>query len=234
MEPDETSMEEYKRQLYGQFAQIGRALSSPKRLELLELLSQGERSVEDLTRETGMSISSVSQHLHGLRSAGMVDSRKDGLYVRYRLADDSVGRFLRSLRELALGRSAAVRELVATFIDQRDELEPLGHDELLRRAREGDVTVLDVRPQPEYDAGHIPDAYSIPLAELEKRLDELPAGREVVAYCRGPFCLLSVDAVLLLRRHGLSARRLESGMPEWRSTGYPVETERPTRDNESA
>ena len=234
MESDETRTEEYKRRLYGQFAQVGRAVSNPKRLELLELLSQSERNVEDLARETRMSISSVSQHLHGLRAAGMVESRKDGLYVRYRLADDSVGRFLRSLQELALGRSAAARELVTTFIDQRDELEPLGHDELLRRARVGDVTVLDVRPQPEYAAGHIPDARSIPLAELEKRLDELPPGREIVAYCRGPFCLLSVDAVLLLRRHGRSARRLEGGLPEWRSSGLPIEAEREARDTESA
>ncbi|HUU46869.1 MAG TPA: metalloregulator ArsR/SmtB family transcription factor [Acidobacteriota bacterium] len=215
-------MEEYKDRLYGQFALIGRALSSPKRLEILELLSQGERSVEDLAHETESSVSNVSQHLQNLRAARLVEARKDGLYVRYRLADEAVGAFWRSLQSLAIDRSAEAREIVSTFIDQRDQFEPVGYDELLARAEKGDVVVLDVRSGPEYAAGHIPNAQSIPLNELADRLGELPGDCEIVAYCRGTYCLLSVDAVLLLRQNGLTARRLAGGLPQWRAEGFPV------------
>jgi rhodanese-related sulfurtransferase len=222
MTADRHQMKEYKDRLYRQFALIGRAVSSPKRLELLELLSQGERSVEQLARETEASVSSTSQHLHNLRGAGLVESRKDGQYVRYSLADEGVGVFWRALQNLALDRSAEAREIVGVFINRRDQFEPVAYDDLLERARRGEVVVLDVRPEAEYAAGHIPEAYSIPLVDLENRLSELPRDREIVAYCRSEYCLLSVDAVLVLRQHGLTAHRLEGGFPQWRAAGRPV------------
>jgi len=213
----------YKETLYGQFALIAKALASPKRLEILELLSQGERTVEDLAAQTGGSVSSVSQHLQILRHARLLESRKDGLYVHYHIADDSVVDVLRAIRTLAVNRLGELREFLRDHVDKRDELTPLPHDELLKRARRGDIVVLDVRPDVEYRSGHIPAALSIPVPELERRLGELPRDKEIVAYCRGPYCVMSLDAIHLLRRHGFKARRLEDGFPEWKSGGHPVE-----------
>jgi rhodanese-related sulfurtransferase len=215
-------MNDYKDLLYGQFAVIGKALSSHKRLEILDLLCQGERSVEELAHETEMSISSVSQHLQILKTAKMVESRKEGLYVFYHIADETVGEFWRSLRSLAVNRSAELRETIRTALDEKDDLEQVGHQELLERVRRNEVVVLDVRPEVEFRAGHIPDALSVPLGELEKHLSKLPRDREIVAYCRGPYCVMSLEAVGLLRKHGFKARRLEDGFPEWRAEGLPT------------
>ncbi len=215
-------MNEYKNLLYGQFAVIGKAVSSQKRLEILDLLCQGERSVEDLARETDASISSISQHLQVLKAARLVESRKEGLYVFYHVTDETVAEFFRSLRSLAVSRSAELRETIRTTLDDKDDLEQVGHQELLDRVRRKDVVVLDVRPEVEFQAGHIPEALSVPLAELESQLSVLPKDREIVAYCRGPYCVLSLEAVGMLRKHGFKARRLEDGFPEWRAEGLPT------------
>ncbi len=213
---------EYKELLYGQFAVIGKAVSSQKRLEILDLLCQGERSVEDLAKETETSISSVSQHLQILKAAKMLESRKDGLYVFYRIADETVAEFWRSMRSLAVNRFAELREAIRTTLDDKDELEQVSQHELLERARRNEILVLDVRPEVEFRAGHIPDALSVPLSRLENQLSELPKDREIVAYCRGPYCVMSLEAVDLLRKHGFTARRLEDGFPEWRAGGLPT------------
>jgi rhodanese-related sulfurtransferase/DNA-binding transcriptional ArsR family regulator len=219
----ETTLTDYKDLLYKQFAVIGKAVSSHKRLEVLDLLSQGERTVEDLAHETGSSISSVSQHLQILKSARLVENRKEGLHVHYRLADDAVGNFWRTMRSLAVDRLAELRETIRVNLDDKDKLEQVGHKDLLERARRKEVVVLDVRPHIEYDAGHIPDALSIPLEELENRLGEIPSDREVVAYCRGPYCVMALAAVEMLRKRGYQARRLEDGFPEWRAEGLPID-----------
>jgi rhodanese-related sulfurtransferase/DNA-binding transcriptional ArsR family regulator len=218
----ERTFNDYKDLLYKQFAVIGKAVSSHKRLEVLDLLSQGERTVEELAKETDSSISSVSQHLQILKSARLVANRKEGLHVHYRLADDAVGDFWRTMRSLAVGRLAELRETIRVNLDDRDSLEQVSHKELLERARRKDVVVLDVRPHVEYNAGHIPEALSIPLAELESRLGEIPHDREVVAYCRGPYCVMALDAVERLRKRGYRARRMEDGFPEWRAEGLPI------------
>jgi rhodanese-related sulfurtransferase/DNA-binding HxlR family transcriptional regulator len=218
----EKTLEEYKDLLYKQFALIGKAVSSHKRLEVLDLLSQGERTVEELAKEIGASISSVSQHLQILKSARLVENRKNGLHVHYRLADDAVGDFWRTMRALAVDRLAELRETIRVNLDDKDKLEQVSHKELLERARRKDVVVLDVRPHAEYNSGHIPEALSIPLDELENRLGEIPNNREVVAYCRGPYCIMALVAVELLRQRGYQARRLEDGFPEWRAEGLPV------------
>ncbi|MEW5700678.1 MAG: metalloregulator ArsR/SmtB family transcription factor [Candidatus Zixiibacteriota bacterium] len=213
----------YKTDLYRQFARVGQAVANPRRLEILDLLSQGERTVELLAGEIGTTVSNVSQHLHALREAGLVESRKEGLYVHYSIAGEQVAAFWRALRALAIDVSAEARELVRSFIDERDTFESVEHDELVKRVESGDAVVIDVRPLWEYEAGHISGALSIPLGELPQRLGEVPSDREVVAYCRGPYCLLSVEAVELLRRHGIRARRLIDGLPEWRAAGRPTD-----------
>lgn len=223
MNPKSNSPLLYKARLYGQFARLGRALANPHRLEILDLLSQGERTVENLAHEVGTTVSNISQHLQVLRQSGLVTSRKEGLYVHYSLSGDDVVTLWQSLRQVAVALSSDLRELVARFVDERDELEPVPQEELLERARAGRVVVLDVRPAREYNAGHIPDAISIPLDQLQTRIGELPRDREIVAYCRGPYCLLSIEAVEQLRAAGLAARRLEDGFPEWRGAGHPVE-----------
>ncbi len=209
--------------LYEQLARIGKAVASPGRVELLDLLCQGERSVEALARTSGMSVTNTSQHLQTLKAARLVDTRREGARIFYRLAGDEVCRFLASLRGLARARLAEVEQAVRDTLEHPDRLEPVSRAELLERMRGGDVVVLDVRPSEEYAAGHIPGAISIPLAELEHRLDRLPRGAEIVAYCRGPFCLLAPRAIDLLQASGLRARRLEDGLPEWRLAGLPVE-----------
>ncbi len=213
----------YKEQLYEQFGLLGHAFSSSKRLELIDLLCQGERSVENLAQECGLSVSNVSQHLKVLKTAKLVESRKDGLFVYYYIADPSVAEFWSSFCALALNRLAEIREVVRLHLDDRDELEPIGLDELRERISKQDLILLDVRPVSEFQAGRIPGALSIPLADLQDRLDEIPAGTEVAAYCRGPFCVMAVQAVEILRRNGIRARRFEDGIPEWQARGLPVD-----------
>lgn len=209
-------------EIYEQLARIGKAVGSPRRVELLDLLCQGERSVEALARATGMTLANASQHLQALRAARLVETRKERTKVIYRLADEGVCRFFLALRELAHARLAEVEQLVRRYVEARDELEPLGRGELLERARRNEVTVLDVRPREEYAAGHIVGAVSIPLEELERGLARLDRAVEIVAYCRGPYCLLAPRAVELLRHNGFRARRYEEGFPEWRLAGLPV------------
>ena len=213
---------DFKDQLYAQFARIGHAVSAPKRIELLDLLAQGEKTVEQLAEQTATPVKNTSAHLRVLRQAMLVETRRSGSYVHYRLADDDVLRFLRSLQGLGRSRLAEVEQVAALYIDRRDELDPVGLAELRRLAREGAVTILDVRPREEYEAGHIPGALSVPVAGLRGRLGEIPKRREVVAYCRGPYCVYSVEAVELLRKHGYRARRASDGLPDWRAAGWPV------------
>lgn len=215
-------LDDPKRALFEHFARIGKAVSSPARLELLDLLAQGEKSVETLARQAGISVTNASNHLKELRTASLVATRKDGPYVFYRLGDPAVHEFLRALQGLAHRRLPDVRQIVQDYFDRLDDLEPVPAPELLERMRAGEVVVLDLRPEDEYAAGHIPGARSIPLKELQERFGELPAGTEVVAYCRGPYCVLAPEAVALLRAHGIHARRLAEGMPDWRARGLPV------------
>ena len=212
-----------KREIFASLARIGTALSSPVRLDLIELLAQGERSVDELARLTGTSVANTSQHLQKLKQAGLIVGRKDAQFVRYRLAGDEVVALFRALGIAGQASLADVDRIVRTYLDAKDELEPVPAGDLLERARKGLVTVLDVRPPQEFAAGHVPGAVNIPVHELERRLAELPRRREVVAYCRGPFCLMSFDAVQLLRAKGLKARRLQDGMPEWQLAGLPTE-----------
>ena len=205
-----------------QFARVGGALANGRRIELLDLLAQGERSVEALAAEAEIGMTLASAHLQVLRRAGLVDTRRDGTRVFYRLAGDDVYRLLASSRELASTRLAEAERAARAYLGEPDALEPLSRSELLRRIEAGDVVVVDVRRAEEYAAGHVAGAISVPLDELEARLAELPAGRDVVAYCRGPFCALGPQAVELLRRHGRRARRLADGFPEWRLAGLPT------------
>jgi len=208
--------------LYEQFARIGKAVASASRVELLDLLCQGERSVDSLARATGLSVTNTSQHLQALKTARLVETRREGARIFYRPADDEVCRFLASLRVLSRARLFEVEQVVRDYLENPAALEPVSRTELLERAKGDDVVVLDVRPAEEYAGGHIPGAVSIPLAELPGRLDRLPRDAEIVAYCRGPFCLLAAQAVELLGREGFRARRLEDGLPEWRLAGLPV------------
>lgn len=213
-----------KREVFASLARVGTALSSPTRIEYLELLAQAERSVDQLASLTGTTIANTSQHLQKLRQAGLIVGRKEGLYVFYRLAGDEVVGLLSAVGRVAEAHVADVERIVRLYFAHKDELEPVPAKELLERARKGLVTVLDVRPPEEYAAGHLPGAINIPVHELAKRIRELPKRREIVAYCRGPYCLMSYDAVALLRKKGLKARRLEAGLPEWRFGGHPVES----------
>jgi rhodanese-related sulfurtransferase len=217
-----TAHREFKDALYEQFARMGHALSSPKRIELLDLLSQGEKTVEQLAEQSATPLKNTSAHLRVLRQARLVETRRDGAYVHYRLGSDEVFRFVRDLQTLGRSRLAEVEHAAALYIDGRDELEPVTLKELRQRLRRGDVTVIDVRPAEEYRAGHIPGALSIPVNQLKRRLPEIPKGREVVAYCRGPYCVYSVEAVEILRKSGYKARRAGEGLPDWRASGLPV------------
>jgi len=214
---------QFKDSIYEQFARVGKAVSAPKRLELLDLLCQGPRTVEALANEAGLSVANASQHLQVLRAARLVEAEKHGFYVEYRVADDQVSRFFHSLRELAETRLAEIEQVTRAYLSERGAMEPVQSDELLRRVRNGEVTVLDVRPSEEYRAGHIPGALSVPLSELKKRLAELPKDREVVAYCRGPYCVMAIEAVALLRKKGFKAHRLEHGVVDWRARGWRIE-----------
>lgn len=209
-----------------QFAAVAKALSSAHRLDLLELMAQGERSVEGLATATGLSVANTSQHLQVLRRVGLVVSRKSGPHVLYTLSDDDVLGLLASLRQAAERHVAEVDRLVRGYFHEKDALEAVSRDDLVARMKDGLVTVLDVRPPDEYAAGHVPGSINIPLKDLQRRLGELPEGAEVVAYCRGPYCVLAYEAVAALREQGRAARRLEEGFPEWRAAGLPVETAR--------
>jgi len=199
-------------------------LAHAHRLELVEQLAQGERSVELLAERTGLSIANTSQHLQQMRRAGIIAARRDGKFVFYRLADESVLDLLAALRRIAERNSAEVERVIRTYFHDRDSLEAVSRDELLQQTRAGLVTVLDVRPPDEFALGHLPGAVNIPLRELEARLADLDPSLEIVAYCRGPYCVLSYEAVAALRTKGFKARRLEDGFPEWRAAGLPIET----------
>lgn len=214
----------FKDQIYEQLARVGKAVAAPKRLELLDLLSQGPRTVEALAEQASLSVANASQHLQVLRAARLVEAEKRGLYVEYRLAGDDVSRFFLSLRGLAESRLAEMEQVTRAYFEQRGAMEPVRGDELLRRVESGEVTVLDVRPAEEYRAGHIPGALSIPVTELKARIKDVPKGREVVAYCRGPYCVMAVEAVELLRKKGYRAHRMELGVADWRLRGLRVET----------
>jgi len=217
-------MGNFKKELFSQFARVAKALSNGHRLELLEFLAQSERSVDTLAKLSGLSVANTSQHLQQLRQAGLVSSRKAGQKVIYRVSGEDVPPLFNALREVAERHLADVQQLIQSYLTVKDNLEPLPAEELLKRAREGLVTVLDVRPAEEYEAGHVPGAINVPLVELESRLHEFDADQEVVAYCRGPHCVLAFDAVALLRNKGLRASRLDGGLPEWRLEGHPVDT----------
>jgi rhodanese-related sulfurtransferase/DNA-binding transcriptional ArsR family regulator len=217
------SARDTKDALYAQFSRLARALGNPKRIELLELLGQAERSVDELAAASAMDFANTSAQLQVLSRARLVEGRRQGRRVVYRIADDSVLRFLIALRGLARDRLAEVEQVARDYFEARDHLEPLGSDELMRRLGDPQTLVIDVRPREEYAAGHIPGALSIPLAELRARMAELPPHSEIVAYCRGPYCVLAPQAIEMLRSAGLRARRLEEGLPEWRLAGLPVE-----------
>jgi rhodanese-related sulfurtransferase len=214
---------ERKDEVFEQFARVGKALASPKRLELIDLLAQGERSVETLTRAANLGVTSCSAHLQTLKAAHLVTTRKDGVKVYYRLAGPDVAALYGHLQQVAATHLPDVAPAAAAYLGP-DDTEVVDRGELLRRARAGEVTVLDVRPAEEYAAGHLPGAVSVPLAELPDRLAELPAGTEIVAYCRGAYCVLSYDAVRLLTAHGRTARRLADGVLEWTLADLPLTT----------
>ena len=211
------------RLLFAQFAAVAKALANEHRLMLLQLLAQGERSVETLAELSGLSVANASQHLQHLRRIGMVTARREGKRILYRLADDVVVTLLSSLRQVAERNVAEVQRLLDGYFRERDSLEPVGSEELQKRIRRGAVTLIDVRPEEEFTAGHIAGAVSVPLEQLKRRLREIPPRREIVAYCRGPYCLMAYEAVSELRRRGFKARRLKDGYPEWKSAGLPVE-----------
>ncbi len=212
----------FKDAIYEQFARIGKAVSSPKRLELLDLLCQGERTVEVLAKESGLTVANASQHLQVLRAARLVEAEKEGLFVIYRLADQTVCEFFHAMRVLAESQLAEVEQIKRRFLEGREGMEPVDRKALLDLVREEAVTVLDVRPVEEYNAGHIPGALSIPLKELALHLSELPHDQEIVAYCRGPYCVLSIQAVEMLRAKGFQAVRLEEGIQDLRAMGFPI------------
>jgi rhodanese-related sulfurtransferase/DNA-binding MarR family transcriptional regulator len=224
----------FKDTIYEQLARIGKSLGSGPRLEILDLLCQGARTVEVLAEQAGQSVANTSRHLQVLRRARLVEAERDGVHIRYRLADEEVCTFFQALRRLAESRLLEIEQITRTFLESRNALEPVDRSRLVERVRTGVVTVLDVRPPEEYQAGHIPGAVSVPLSELERRLSEVPRDREVVAYCRGPYCVMAIEAVELLRAHGFEATRMEEGVPDWRARGLPVEASAPAPNQEES
>jgi rhodanese-related sulfurtransferase len=212
----------FKDRVYEQLARIGKAVASPQRLELLDLLSQGPRTVENLAQEVQLTVANTSRHLQILRAARLIEAQKEGVFVRYHVPDEAVADFCRSLRILAASRLAELDQITQHFFKNHDTLEPIDRKALLARVRKGLVTVLDVRPAEEYRSGHIAGAISLPLPELQDRLAELPRDQDIVAYCRGPYCVLAAQAVELLRDHGFRVTRLEDGVADWRAHGLPV------------
>ncbi|MFO0646494.1 MAG: metalloregulator ArsR/SmtB family transcription factor [Polyangiales bacterium] len=215
---------EFKDRLYAQFARIGKGLASPARLELLDLLAQGERTVEALARETTLTVANTSAHLQVLREARLVEARKEGLYVHYRLADESVGALTRTMRGVAERQLAEVDRVVKSYLGDRHDLDAISAAKLAERIKDGTVLVIDVRPAEEYAAGHIAGALSVPHDELVRRMKEIPRDQEIVAYCRGPYCVFADEAIATLRKHRRIARRLAEGFPEWRAAGLPTES----------
>ena len=213
-----------KQILFAQFAAVAKAVAHPHRLELLEQLAQGERSVEVLADRIRVSIANASQHLQHMRRAGLVSGRREGKYVLYSLTDEAVLDLIASLRTLAERNSAELERVVRSYFQNRDSMEAVSRGDLMDRLKVGLVTVLDVRPEDEFALGHVPGAINIPLGALEKRFADLDPRQEIVAYCRGPYCVLSYEAVALLRARGFKVRRLEDGLPEWRAAGLPVDT----------
>ena len=211
-----------KQALFAQFAVVAKTLGHAHRLDLLEQASQGERSVEILAERTGLSVANASQHLQHLRRAGLVTSRRDGKFVYYRLADDAVLDLVAALHRIAERNIAEVGRVLQSYFYERDSLEPISREELLKRSRAGAVTILDVRPEDEFMLGHLPNAINIPLRALKARLSELDRKQEIIAYCRGPYCVLSFEAVAALRKQGFKVRRLVDGLPEWRAAGLPI------------
>lgn len=218
-----TGRRTFKDALYQQFARMGHALASSTRLELLDLLAQGEKPVEALAQQTATPVKSTSAHLRVLRQARLVETRRAGTYVHYRLADPEVFRLLQTIQALGHLRLAEVQQVVHQYLDGQDQFEPVSLRELRRLLREGEVTVVDVRPPEEFEAGHIPGAISLPVSGIRKRLGEFSKRSEIIAYCRGRYCVYALEAVTVLRRHGYRARRAESGLPEWKAAGWPVE-----------
>lgn len=213
-----------KKLLFEQLARVGKALSSPSRLELLEFLAQGEKGVNALSKVSGLSVANASQHLKHLRAAGLVSSRSSGQSVLYSLSDGSIVTLLGIIRQIAEGNLAEVDLLINTYLKEKDALEPVPAEEVLRRAKSGLITIIDVRPPDEYASGHVQGAINVPISQLDEFIERLTAEQEVVAYCRGAYCLMSFDAVARLREKGFTAKRLEDGFPEWKSAGLPVET----------
>ena len=220
------SSKDPKSALFTQFAAVAKAVAHPHRLALLEQLAQGERSVEVLADRIRVSTANASQHLQHMRRAGFVAARREGKFIYYSLTDDAVLNLLAAVRRIAEKQLAEVERVVRSYFHDRDSLEPVSRMELMERMRAGVVTVLDVRPEDEYALGHLPGAVNIQVRELEKRIADLDPAREIVAYCRGPYCVLSYEAVAALRARGFNVRRLEDGFPEWRAAGLPVETVR--------
>jgi rhodanese-related sulfurtransferase len=220
----------FKDSLYAEFAVLGKALANPHRLELLDLLAQSERSVEELAKEAALSLANASAHLQVLRQARLVEAEKRGLNVVYRLSAPEVFQLWRTLRDVGSARLAEIDRLVESYFTDRDELEAVDKEELLRLLKDEGVIVIDVRPEVEYEQGHISSARSFPVQNLKRRLAELPRDIEIVAYCRGPYCVYSDEAVRLLHEHGFKARRLSEGFPEWRAAGYPIEVEQPEEE----
>lgn len=217
------SIRKPKQALYEQFAIVAKALGHPQRLELIEHLAQGARSVDLLATKVGLPIANVSQHLQTLRRAGLVQAEREGKFVNYRLADDTVLSLFASVRSVAARHLAEVDRIVQGYFEARDNMEPVTREGLAGRMRDGLVTVIDVRPPDEFALGHLPGAINVPLADLQARLPEIDPDREIVAYCRGPWCVMSFEAVAALRKRGFQARRLEDGLPEWKAAGLPVE-----------
>ena len=215
----------FKKDLFAHFALVGKSLSNGNRLELLEFLAQGERTVDELAKVSGLSVANTSQHLQGLRRSGLVKSRPEGQKSYYRLSDYSVVELLALVRKIAEENLAEIQVLISKYLSSKDDIEPISRDELLKRAQEGAVTVIDVRPELEFESGHLPSAINIPLSALKDELKQLPRKIEIVAYCRGPFCVMAFEAVAQLRSKGFKARRLEDGFPEWKLEGLPVEEE---------
>ncbi len=211
-----------KKKLFENFARVAKALASANRLELLEALAQGERSVDGLAQASGMSVANTSNHLRIMREGGLVQSRKEGTQVIYSLSGEKVSVLLADIRHVAERHLAEVERIVQDNFNSRDKLTPVRRDELLSLVKSGEAMVIDVRPSSEYDAGHIEGAVNIPLELLTQRLSKLPKDQEIVAYCRGPYCMMSFDAVDQLRQHGYRARRLEDGFPEWKIDKLPV------------
>lgn len=214
----------FKTAIYEQIARIGKATASAARLEILDLLAQGPRTVEAIAGQIDQSLANTSHHLQVLRGARLVETEKAGVYVTYRLADPQVGAFVLQLRTLAQARLSEIERVRRDYLDRREALEAVGDDELLRRVKAGEVTVIDVRPAQEFEAGHIPNALSVPLSELKKRLRDLPRDRDVVAYCRGPYCVMARDAVEILRKKGFRAHPMEQGVVEWQARGGRLRT----------